>query len=193
MIDFVLTQLSEEWPTFALLGLCFALFVYAERQKPDWRALAGVASYATALVLMNLYRLWPSGTDEMLHGQYEIWGTGNQLAVLVYLPVMFVCFVLLPPKDGRLTEGYGLIVLIWIMVIVAEAWTGLMENTNCNFWQTDIPFELQTAEQKEMSKCERIYGEWYSYAPLALQIALMFVFFKWFGWAKTINRRLRRT
>lgn len=181
MIDVLL----NEWPTFGLFALCVGLFAYAERQRPPWQAMAGIVSYAAALVLMNLYRLWPSGTDEQLHVLYDVWGTGNHAALLIYL-IVLSSFVLWPPP-----KRHGLVILIWFMVCVAEVWTGLMENVNCNFWQTDIPFDLQTPEQRGMAKCERIYGAWYSSIPLLVQILLMFGAVALFGWAKAINRRLR--
>lgn len=188
MTDLILDTLSEEWPTWLLFGLCVGLFVYAEKQRPPWQALAVVASYAIALVAMSAYGHWPSGTDEQLHVLYEVWATGKGVAMAAsYLPIWFVAFVLFPPP-----KRHGLIMLFCLMVIIAELWTTLAEDINCNFWQTDIPFELQTEAQKGMSKCERVYGWWYRYVPLAVQIGMMFIFVGYYKWAKgIINGGLR--
>lgn len=184
----MIEHLLDEWPTFGLFALCVGLFVYAEKQRPPWQALAGIACYAVALVLMNLYRTFPSGTDAQLHVLYDVWGTGNQAAGVVYLLVLS-SFILWPPP-----RRHGLVMLIWLMVCIAEGWTGLMENTLCNFIATDIPFEQQTQEQRDMAKCERIYGAWYSHVPLLVQIGVMFVFVGYYKWAKDrINGGLRET
>ena len=194
VIDLIWDTLSEEWPTWLLFGLCVAVFVYATRQRPDWRALVGIACYAVALLYMNFYRAYPSGTDEQLHHLFAVWGTANHAALAhIYLPALFACYILFPPEGGRRAPGYGLGVLIWLMVIVAELWTSVAENINCNFWQTDIPFDKQTEEQKAMSVCERIYGPVYTFVPLLVQIAFMGLATWLFGWASAINRRLRET
>lgn len=182
MIDVILGALIGQWEIFSLLALCIALFVYLKAEKPSWHALAGIGCYAAAVVLMSLWGLWDASTDEGLHKAYEVWATGNHISAIVYLGALFAFLIWPPKKTDALTQ------LIWLVVLFSEGWTGLMENVNCNFIATDIPRELQTVEQMNMSVCERIYGWWYRYIPLVLEIGIVFYFAHRWRSAKALIR-----
>ncbi|MGI9297049.1 MAG: hypothetical protein ACR2QC_04025 [Gammaproteobacteria bacterium] len=181
MLEVAWNALGGAWETFLLLGACVALFIYLRAERPSWHALAGIGCYATALVLMSLWMLWPGTTPDEVMVQYQVWTSGTSVALVMYLTVLGA-FLMWPPRQGD-----ALVHLIWLIVIFSEAWTAVMENINCNFWETDIPLELRTPEQMEMSVCERIYGWWYSYIPLALEICAMFYFVNRWRWAKRLT------
>ena len=179
-IDLIWSALISEWQTFCLLFVCGGLFVFLKSERPSWHALAGIACYAITVALMSLWRLVDSSTEEGLYTAYEVWASGIHGSLIVYLAA-FMAFLIWPPRRND-----ALVYLIWLVVFIAEVWTGLAENINCNFWATDIPRELQTEAQKNMSVCERIYGWWYSYVPLALQIGLMGYFVSRWSAAKRL-------
>ncbi|MGI9505049.1 MAG: hypothetical protein ACR2RE_18545 [Geminicoccaceae bacterium] len=180
MVAIIWQALTAEWETFAVIALSVAVFAHLKAERPSWHAMAVFGIYFTSVVLMDLWRM----VNVVIQGDkdlaYEIWGTSNHGTFVVASVVVFL-FLLRPPKrDDMLAQ------LLCVILLVSAGWTALMENINCNFIQTDIPFDLQTQEQKEMSVCERLYGPWVTFAPIVVQLLAIGFYVKL--WAKA--RRL---
>lgn len=200
MLAIIGEALYGAWPTFLLFLVGIGLFVYLEREAPSWYALAGIAAFTATIILMSLYDFWkvqpypeiPTLEGVIAHYEsksyvYDIWGTGNHSGALVYafLAMGFLlAFAASPDKRPDF-----LACAIMVIVVFAEGWTSLMENVNCNFLQQDIPAAQQTEAQSNMSKCERIYGWWYRYPPIIIEIAIMAVFSGYWIWAKRQYRK----
>ena len=184
-IELAFEAVLSEWETFSLLAACIAVFIFLERERPSWHALAGIFCYGMALALMSLWRLVDTTTKDGLDTAYNVWASGIHVSLVIYLGALFA-FLIWPPKRTDV-----LVQFIWLVVLFSEVWTAVMENINCNFWQTDIPFEERTPEQMEMSVCERVYGKWYTHIPLAFQLLVIFYFIYRWKWARLLNARLR--
>ena len=190
MIDVVWGALFNAWPTFLLFVVAVALVAWLAQERPSWHSLGAIAAFAVAIALMSLYDFWeviaypdPPTLEgviahyESLKAAYDVWGAGNQGSAFVYV-ILAGAFAFWPPKRGDF-----LLMGFLSVIVFAEGWTALMENVNCNFIQEDIPAELQTEAQANMSKCERIYGAWYRYAPIIAEIGIMAFFASCYKWA----------
>ncbi len=191
MIEVIWGALLNAWPTFLLFLSAVGAFVWLEQERPSWHSLAVILAFSAAIVLMSLYDFWaaaPYPDPETVEGLtayytqlgflYEVWGTGLHAAGTVYAFVM-LAFCFNPPKRGDF-----LLCGLASVVVFAEVWTAGMENLNCNFLQADIPAEMQTEAQRNMSKCERVFGFWYRYLPIIVEVSIMLFFVACYKWAK---------
>lgn len=191
MIDLIWSSLWEAWETLALFIAGGAAFAFVARERPSWHSLATIGSFCLAIILMSLYDFWKAAPYpdpvslkgviehyESVQLLYEIWGTGMHASALVYV-CLALAFAFSPPKHGD-----AFLCAIISVVVFAETWTAVVENLNCNFIQDDIPAELQTEAQANMSKCERLYGWWYRYMPIIAEICLFLYFTKVWRWAR---------
>ena len=167
--------LTGEWETFSVIALSVALFIYLKAERPSWHALAVFGIFLSSVAFMDLWRMVNIVTPEDKDFAYEVWATSNHGSFVVSSAVVFL-FLLWPPKRHDMLAQ-----LLGVILLVSAGWTALMENINCNFIQTDIPFDLQTPEQREMSVCERLYGEWtITFAPILMQLgAILFYVRMW--------------
>ena len=173
--------LTGEWETFSVIALSIALFVYLKAERPSWHALAVFGIFASSVIFMDLWRMIHIVTSEDKDMAYEVWATGNH-GTFVVASVVVLGFLLWPPKKAD-----SLALLLCVILVFSGVWTAFLENIHCNFQAEDIPFELQTPEQKEMSVCERLYGRWYTFGPTVFYLLVLAYFTVRWGQA----RRLR--
>lgn len=178
MVNIIFDAFVAEWQTVLLFFATKVLFICLTRERPSWHALAVLGIFVSSVTFMDLWRMVDIQTQDDKDLAYEIWATSNHGTFVIASGVVFL-FLLWPPKSTDLLAQ-----LLCAILLFSAGWTAIMENLNCNFWQTDIPFDLQTPEQRELSVCERIYGWWYTYVPIAAEIAVMaWITYRW-HWAR---------
>lgn len=170
MLSIIWNALLAEWETFAIIAVAAVLFIYLKAEKPTWHALAIFGVYFASVALQDLWRMIHIQTQADKDLAYEIWAIANHGSFTISDYVIFF-FLLFPPKQKD-----TLAIALAFILIVSATWTALVENIGCNFVLDDIPFELQTPEQREMSRCERITGKWMTFVPIALQLMAVLYF-----------------
>ena len=170
MIDALLT-----WQTAVLVG-CFTLWWLHLRESPSRHAFAAVACYTASVILFNVWIV----TDD-LDMAYKVFNVGVNGALVVYLAVLFWFLLDRPAADDLPAKT------LWVVVLVAETWSLAFNNIGCNL-------VLETATRAEIAEvwgttaskyvCGREIGEWFEFAPLAIEIAIMYWLIARYGQAK---------
>ena len=146
----------------AVLVACFALCWIYFRERPSRHALLAVACFTASIVLFNV---WVFADD--LDYAFKLFNAGINAALVIYLIALFI-FIFDPPSANDLTAR-----LLWMIVLVAEAWGLIFNNIGCNLILEDASRE-EVAESwgTTASKyvCGREVGEWFEYAPLAVEL-----------------------
>lgn len=158
MIDAILS-----WQMAVLVALFALCWIYFH-ERPSRHAFLAPVSFTLSVILFNVFVF----TDD-LDFAFKVFNAGINGALVVYLCVLFY-FVLDPPAADDLAAR-----LLWMVVLVAEAWGLVFNNIGCNLI-------LETESREEVAKtwgttaskyvCGREVGEWFEYVPLGIEIGI---------------------
>ena len=149
----------------AVLVACLALCAVYFRERPSRHALLALLCYTGSVVFFNLWIF-----TEDLDYAFKLFNAGINLALVMYLGALFY-FLFHPLNPNDLAAK-----LLWMIVLIAEAWSVVFNNIGCNLvLETATREELRATWGISASRyvCGREIGEWFEFMPLVLEIGLM--------------------
>ena len=170
--------------TLFLAAVCVVLIGALIYGKASWQAVLALVCLVVSLGFFNLWTLVeipeeePERMNALIHA-YDLWAFGLNAMLVIYSGVV-VLFLWKPSGSDTLTR------LLWTVVAVAEGYTLIFENFNCNILNRGLPgYELSQVWGSEVSvyACAREYGEVVVWAPTVVEVAvLVWIVWRYLGW-----------
>ena len=158
----------------AAVGLCWAYL----QERPSRHALLAPVCFTASIALFNLWVYFPEADLALA---YKIFNAGINGQLAIYTTVAFYFVLDAPARDDLAAK------MLWMIVLVAEAWGLAFNNIGCNLVLETATFaELSAAwgVTEAKSVCEREVGAWLEWLPLLLELGLMAWLIQRFGQAK---------
>ena len=141
--------------------VAFMLVPYLWHTGAGLQAVLAPLCYGIAIGMFNIWMLVPEDL------QWPTWAAGIHGMLVIYVGVIFLAMCNPPLRNNLIA------ILLWGIVLLAEAYTLLFENVLCNFIMGD-----QDGASEYI--CGRIFGPEFTTLPLAIfTAALAWVGLKW--------------
>ncbi|MGI9306738.1 MAG: hypothetical protein ACR2P5_05475 [Gammaproteobacteria bacterium] len=180
-------------PRLLLTVVCVGLIVVLIYSRASWSALAALVCLVISTGFFNLWTMVevPAREEDAgahmdaLTWAYDLWAFGLNAVLVMYAGVL-TAHLWWPRAATTLAR------LLWSVVLVAEGYSLIFENFNCNILNRGLPgYELSQVWGSEVSiyACARRYGEVIVWSPTLVEVAfLVWIVWRYSGWNLTRPR-----